>query len=151
MDNVDVPSHDAHLKALDYLIAAVIRKKKPSCVTVVTQTKQCLNSTWQHLPMAQSPAKISPASGAVTVEGEAAKGNSRGKQREWRPIITPAKDKVEEYRSRKKGDLFARETAFNKRTPSENDATEKNLTSFMSASPALDSRCCMEQQTSRRH
>ncbi len=34
MDNVDVPSHDTHLKMLDCLIATVIQEKKPSCVTV---------------------------------------------------------------------------------------------------------------------
>jgi hypothetical protein len=39
MDNVDVPSHDAHLKALDCLIATIIRMKKPSCVTVYDPNK----------------------------------------------------------------------------------------------------------------
>jgi hypothetical protein len=34
MDNVDIPTHDVHLKGLDCLIATIIRKKESSCITV---------------------------------------------------------------------------------------------------------------------
>jgi hypothetical protein len=76
--------------------------------------------------IASTKKKLFKASGAGTADrdeggGEAVKGNSRGKHKEWRPIITPAKDMVERDRSMKKGASFAKGTVFNKKTPPEKD------------------------------